>query len=238
MLAVVAAVFFMCGLPWFQGFVKTWVISNVNSKLAGIGEQVNTVQTNTADMQKQLDDHQSKINAHQKEISVHQAELNVIQTDIRAQQTTNAAQMTNIIALNDKVHNAQTNLDAQQTKLANVELVVASLYSKTQTEGLSGIDTNKVFVVNDWGNDKRIGFLLSQAAIPNSIHGFFEDSGLLKQTALHPVAFSDRNFFTMNFRNLNLSNALFTFEYVADDRETNLFNVSDIVQLVHGLQKP
>jgi cytosine/uracil/thiamine/allantoin permease len=45
---VIAAFFMLCSLPWFQGFAKTWFVSNINSKLRVLGEQIDEVQTGGA----------------------------------------------------------------------------------------------------------------------------------------------------------------------------------------------
>src|SRR6267378_3351706 len=60
---------FLCGQAWFQGFVKTWVVSNVNSKLKGLGDQVEQVEKATQETHEQLASHQKQIEGHQKELT-------------------------------------------------------------------------------------------------------------------------------------------------------------------------
>jgi hypothetical protein len=56
-IALLAVVILFCSFPWFQGFVKTWINSKVNSKLEAIGQQVNEVQKTTTEMHGQLENH-------------------------------------------------------------------------------------------------------------------------------------------------------------------------------------
>jgi hypothetical protein len=224
-----AGFFFLCGIPWFQGFVKTWVISNVNAKLQTIGDQVNTVQKSTSDMQSRLDDHQKKIDGHQQE-------LDEIQKDIRGQQSTNATQMQSILALTSAAQSAQSNLEEQEKKLEDVQFLVNNFFSKVEHEMIDGSDTNKVFIARDWGVDKQIALILRHAAIPNSIHGTFEGGHYLGQNALKAIGSSNSvlNLVFCNFHNPDLTNMIFDLEYVNDDRQTNLFNRTAAEFLLNG----
>jgi nitrogen fixation/metabolism regulation signal transduction histidine kinase len=65
LVAWASALILLCSFPWFQGWAKSFIASNISSKLTAIGQQVNTVQETTTAMQKQLDTHQTEIETHQ-----------------------------------------------------------------------------------------------------------------------------------------------------------------------------
>jgi hypothetical protein len=71
----ITAFFILCGLPWFQGLVKTWIIADVGTKLAKLGSQIDTVQDTSAKMQTELADHQTQITQHQKELDAQQGDV-------------------------------------------------------------------------------------------------------------------------------------------------------------------
>ena len=115
----VASFFLLCSLPWFQGFAKTWFISNVNAKFTALGKQVDNVQTTIGEMQNQLSDHQKELNDVQAKIRVSQTNVLESQTAIISQHAQLSSMQTNLMA-------AQTNIQAQTSRIEDVESRLSS----------------------------------------------------------------------------------------------------------------
>src|ERR1043165_817557 len=101
-----AAFFILCTFPWFQGLAKTWIVSNVNSKLADLGSKLDEVQKTSVEMQSQLEKHQKQIDTNQTQLSLIQVEIIRAQSQLLAQQKTNEAYQASLTVV-------QTNLVAQ-----------------------------------------------------------------------------------------------------------------------------
>jgi seryl-tRNA synthetase len=225
---LMAAASFLCGQPWFQGLAKTWIISNVNSKLQAIGSQIDEVQKTTQQMQEQLSSHQKQITQSQKELEAVQTQIRNTQLKVMGSQADITNQYHELFALQRQLAITQTNLDSQEKKLEDVEYLVSNIFSKTANETIHGEDTNRICILNNWGSIKRIAFLLEHAAVPNSISGILWSPGTLVQIPILPIRTSNHNLILSSFDNLdNLKGAEFHFQYVADTRDTNLIrNVS------------
>ncbi len=144
LLASMGFIVLFCSFPWFQGFVKTWVVSDVNSKLAELGQQVNTVQTATTEMHGQLAKHQAQIDEHQKELDDVQVKIRNAQSDIANQQVNIGHQYQQISTVQSDLTLAQTNIDSQEKKIENVEFLVDNLFSKMVVDRFAANDTNQV----------------------------------------------------------------------------------------------
>lgn len=218
---LVGAFFILCSFPWFQGFAKTWIVSNVNSKLKALGDQIDDVQKTTGEMHGELSKHQKQIDEHQEELDTVQGKIRKTQSEVADSQIDITNQYFRLSSIQQDIGIAQTNLDAQQKKIEDVEFLVNNLYSKTESETISGNDTNRVFLLKDWGDVKRFGFLLKHAAIPKSIHGIMSGGSLMGQTPLLAITANHVNFFVTSFTGIDVKNTTFEFQYVRDTRETN-----------------
>src|SRR5579872_6215333 len=98
---------FFCGLDWVQGFAKTWMVSNIQSRLKALGKQLDDVQTTTSGMQNELSDHQKAIDKHQTELDDHQKELDGQQGKIRDAQSDIAVHQGNIKSQFDQISSMQ-----------------------------------------------------------------------------------------------------------------------------------
>ncbi len=164
----VASFVMLCSFPWFQGWAKAYFASNLRAKLAALGEQVNTVQAATTEMQGQLDIHQKQINEHQTELNSVQSKIRKTQSEVMESQNEITNQYDRLSAMQEVVSVAQTNLEVQQKKIEDVEYLASNLFSKTVKENMNISNTNRVIFLKDFGDAKRFGFLLSHAAIPAS----------------------------------------------------------------------
>ncbi len=207
---VVAALLIFCSFPWFQALAKTWLISNVSSKLKSLGDQIEIVQKTTADMHDQLSEHQKQIDNHQQDIGKSQSDL--------------ARQVANIHDLQISLARAQTNLMVQSEKLTNIEFRVNDLFQKMVTENIASTDTNKVCLLNDWGNVIQLGFKLNYVPVANSISAMLinHTSPLSPQVPLIPPFDTVLNVVVVTLSNQDFSNARFHFQYVKDTQATNL----------------
>jgi len=104
---------------------------------------------------------------------------------------------------------------------------VQNIFAKTVTENVSGTDTNRVFVIRNYGDAVQIGVILNHAAFVNSLHVWLQNwpQNVVSQMSLTPPDNVYRNYFTLTFKpGVDLAKASFTIEYVKDDRETNLYH--------------
>jgi len=136
-----SAFFFLCGLPWFQGLAKTWIVSNFNSKLKSMGEQVDTVQTTVSQMQEQLAGHQKELNRIQGQIRSAQSNVLESQIDITNQYKQLSVVHSNLLTV-------QTNIEAQEKKISDIEYWVENLYGKMTNESFSILDKDRVTLLS------------------------------------------------------------------------------------------
>jgi hypothetical protein len=76
----------LCSFQWFQGWAKSFIASNISSKLTTLGQQVNTVQETTTAMHTQLEKHQTEIDKHQTELNEVQAKIREAESNVFSQQ--------------------------------------------------------------------------------------------------------------------------------------------------------
>lgn len=116
--SLIMGVFLFCsGMGWVQGLAKTWLVSNVNSKLTALGKQIDDVQTTTAKMQDELSQHQTAIDKHQKELDAQQGKILGAQSDIVTQQATITNQFGQLNTMQTALASTQTNIDNQQRQI-------------------------------------------------------------------------------------------------------------------------
>ncbi len=218
-----AAVFIMlCSFPWFQGWAKSFIASNISSKLSLLGEQVSTVQQTTGEMHNQLAKHQSEIDKHQNDLNNIQSKIEQGQSTVLIQQSQITNQFKQISELQSDLFCSQTNIDAQQKKLSDVESLVNVLFSNTQYEELSGSDTNKVAILNLGGSQQLI-FKLNYSPVPNTVQAVAQGGGMAAQIPLLPQMAQTANLLFTRFNSgMDLRGVTFSFRYIKDNRATNL----------------
>jgi len=225
---VIAAVVLLCSWPWFQGWAKSFIASNISSQLAALGRQVNTVQETTTAMHTQLEKHQVEIDKHQKELDAVQAKIREAESNVYSQQTDITNQFRQISMVQSELASAQTNIFSQQEKLTNVESLVNTLFSKTEDEEFSLSDTNKVIILK-LGGVQQVIFRLNFAPVPNSIQAITM-VGHSQQTPLLPNMAQFQNILSTRFFNDNdLTGARFHIRYIRNTRENYLIQNMVIV---------
>jgi hypothetical protein len=237
LLASMGFIVLFCSFPWFQGFVKTWVVSDVNSKLAELGQQVNTVQIATTEMHGQLAKHQTEIDEHQKELNDVQIKVRNAESDVANQQVNIGHQYQQISTVQSDLALAQTNIETQEKKIENVEFLVDNLFSKVVVDRYSANDTNHL--VCRKMNDDTYAFAIKLSSVPikgsiqviigvnnGTPQTFFYDTGIYKNVIFYGL------------HKYDINNSSFTVQYVNNTRETNLVNdvkfISDSDLLLDG----
>ena len=220
LLASMGFIVLFCSFPWFQGFVKTWVVADVNSKLAELGQQVNTVQTATTEMHGQLAKHQIQIDEHQKELDDVQVKVRNAESDVTNQQANITQQYQQISTVQSDLASAQTNLDTQEKKIANVEFLVDNLFSKMVVDRVSANDTNRV--AHYKFDDGSYEFAIRLKFIP--IQGSLQvvlNSGGVSQTFYYDIT-PIKNVIFFRLYNYDINSISFNVQYAKDTRVTNL----------------
>lgn len=179
MLVTIAAFIMLCSFPWFQGWAKAYFASNISSKLEALGQQVNTVQQITTEMQNRLANHQREL------------------------------------------EEAQTNLNAQEIKLSDVEYWIKNIYEKVTDEDFSGDDTNHVLIGKI--NDQQVYFLrLSHIPITNSVEAFVKSKPFDIEQRLFVYRWGV-NIWEAPMNGFTASNTSLSIHYITDTRATNYF---------------
>ena len=216
----IAAFFILCGMPWFQGLAKTWIVSNVGARLTALSRQMDDVEGATARMQTELAEHQTEIDKHHKELDGQQRTLRSTHTNLVAQadKVSNTVQKVSLVEAS--LTAAQTNITAQQEKLTNVESLVHLLFSNTEDEVFSTADTNKVAILH-LASVQMVCFRLNYAPIPNTVTAMLSKGHA--QTPLLPEMGQGGNILTTKFfSEVDLSNVEFHFRYIKDTRINSL----------------
>jgi hypothetical protein len=227
-IATVGAFILLCSFPWFQGFAKTWIISNVNSKLEALGQQVNIVQASTAEMHGQLANHQIQIDKHQKELDDVQVKIRNAQSDIANQQTNITRQYQQISTVQSDLASAQTNLDMQEKKISDVEYLVDNLFSKMTVDRFSSDDTNQVVYRKKDNGTCNLAVKLKFFPIQGSIQVIIGGGRIIPQITYYDN-FTYKNVIFFSLSNYDINNTSFTVQYVKDTRETNLVNKVEFI---------
>jgi hypothetical protein len=223
MLASMGVIVLFCSFPWFQGFVKTWVNSKVNSKLAALGQQVNEVQAATTEMHGQLASHQTQIDKHQKELDDVQIRVRNAQSDVLNQQTNIVQQFQQISNVQSALATAQTNIDMQEKKIEDVEFLVDNLFSKMVANTFSANETNRVTCRKLDNGALNVAMKLQFAPIKGSILVIISvgaNSGIQQTFFYKDLIYKNIIFYRLNGYDIN--NTFFKIQYAKDSRETNL----------------
>ncbi len=220
--AQVSALILLCSFPWFQGWAKSFIASNISSKLSALGEQVNMVEKTTKEMHSQLESHQSKIDSYQKELADIQKRIQGAELSITSQQADITNQFEKISLMQSGLNTAQTNLTAQQVELADVSYWVKNLYSKTVTETFSIADTNNFMIT--YTTNKSFGFVvrLSHYPIEGSIERILTDT----TTRLELRSWGHTSFYNLVFgaaTYYDINHFSVSYHYVIDERKTNMY---------------
>jgi hypothetical protein len=219
--AVIAVSVFLFSLPWFQGWAKSFIASNIISELKALGQQVNTVQETTTAMHTQLE-------KHQKELNEFQAKIRKAESNVFNQQSDITNQFRQISMVQSDLATAQTNIFFQQEKLTNVESLVNLLFSNTEDEEFSASDTNKVAILR-LGGVQVVVFKLKFALIPNTIQAIVRGVSM-GQIPLLPQMGQFQNILSSKFINENsLNGATFHFRYIRNTHENKLIQNMVIV---------
>jgi len=211
---VIAALIFLCSVPWFQGWAKSFIASKIISKLDSLGTQVNTVQETTTAMHTQLD-------KHQRELDAIQAKIREAESKVIGQQSEITNQFQQISMVQSNLNTVQTDIISQQAKLTNVESLVNLLFSNTEDEEFSSSDTNKIIILKLAGYQQVI-FKLKYAPIPNTVQAMNTQGHSGQQPLLPTMGQTGNLLFSKFFSEINLNGLTFHFRYIKDTRITNL----------------
>jgi len=220
-IATVGALILLCSLPWFQGFAKTWIISNVNSKLEVLGRQVDTVQASTTEMHGQLAKHQTKIDEHQKELDDVQVKIRNAQSDVTNQQANITQQYQQISTMQGGLTLAQTKINTQEKKIEGVEFLVDNLFSKTVVEDIPASDVSRVLRLYQSNDVCTVAIKLQFAPVHKSLQVTINER---LQQQVNGLTVPYKNIVLLGLHRFNITNTSFSIKYVQDTRETNLVN--------------
>ena len=226
--ASLAGFFLLCGLPWVQGLAKTWIVSNVGTKLAALGNQMDDVLKTTASMQNDIAQHQKELDKHQKELADQQSRIRTAQTNVATQQESITNQYEQIAQLQAKLSSAQTNIAAQQEKLSDVTYWVNNLYRNLTNETIALSDTNRV-IINQTNGICFLCVKLRHVPIPQSIQA----STLIREDFNIPHLLSQpfrtyRNLLFQGLVGYNPQTTTLQIQYVKDMRRTNLTQQAEV----------
>lgn len=220
---------FLLSATFFQGLMKTGVISTVVSTLKLYGNRLDDFQTTITNMGNELSKHQTQIETQQMALANQEIKIQTAQTNITSQQENIANQYQQISSVQSDLAIAQTNLNVQAVKIQNVEFLVDNLFSKMVFEDISASDTNRFASIHQTNGTDVVFFLLKNAPIPGSFQGTIKGGGGLNipQTMENPVQ-TTKNFLLWHLSGFDLKQTSFSFQYVKDTRETNLFQKLEV----------
>jgi peptidoglycan hydrolase CwlO-like protein len=121
MAAWAAVVILLCSSQWFQVWAKSFIASNITAKLNEFGQQLNSIQKITMDMQNQLAGNQAKMDKLRTELDEIQSKILDAETNVNTVQGT-AAEMRNQLASHQtEIDNHQKELDEVQSQVRDGE---------------------------------------------------------------------------------------------------------------------
>jgi hypothetical protein len=220
--SLAGAFIMLCSFPFFQGWAKSFIASKIISELAGLGQQVNTVQETTTEMHKLLDNHQIEIDNHQKELDEVQSNIRIAETNVINAQSDITNQFQQISALQTNLNTAGTNIATQEQELSDVEYWVQNLYSKMTNETFSIRDTNNVLIDPSTNGGLYLFIRLSQVPIAGSVETYARDANSLGEQRTYGGPFI-KNITQQNLYGYDVKSLTLSFHYVADTRETNYY---------------
>lgn len=122
----------------------------------------------------------------------------------------------------DRLETAQTNIEAQQTKLSDVEYWVQNLYNNMTDEKYSTTDTNHVHHYHGNNGGDWVFVMLNHAPIKGSAEVYMQGNPIYPEIRVIGTSFH-RNLTGFKVFNYNMDTTMLSFHYVADNRETNLY---------------
>ena len=172
----------------------------------------------------QLSDHQKQIDAQQKELEKVQTQIRDAQFAVEASQVGITNQFDQIISLQSSLLTTQTNLDAQEKKIAGVEYWVQNLYGKMTNETFTVADKQRLLFVPATNKLFWVVLKLKHAPIQGSVRPtIIAGDGIDIPQLLPPRSTLDRNLLTCGLWNYNSNTLSLNIEYVMDSRETNVY---------------
>lgn len=109
-----SAFVFLCSLPWFQVWAKSFITANVTSTLTSFGQQLKTVQATATETRNQLAGHQTAIDQQQQVLAGVQSNFWNMETNVN---TVQAA----ITETHNQLAGHQAVIDQHQQELARVQ---------------------------------------------------------------------------------------------------------------------
>jgi chromosome segregation ATPase len=116
-----AVVILLCSSQWFQVWAKSFIASNLTAKLNEFGQQLNSVQKTTLEMQNQLAGNQTEMDKLRTELDEIQSKIQDAETNVNIVEGA-AAEMRNQLASHQtEIDNHQKELDEVQSQVRNAE---------------------------------------------------------------------------------------------------------------------
>jgi chromosome segregation ATPase len=147
-----ASVFIMlCSFQWFQVWAKSFIATNVTTKLTAFGQQVNSVQAATTEMHNQLASFQIEIDKCQKELDEAQSKIGDVETNANTVQATTTEMHNQLATYQVEFEKHQMQLDEVQgnirdaeTNAFNQQSVITNQFQQIYTvqSGLAAAETN------------------------------------------------------------------------------------------------
>jgi hypothetical protein len=226
---VVAVASFLLTATWFQGLMKTGVISTVVSTLKLYGNRLDDFQTTITGMGDELSKHQTQIGVQQKVLADQETKIQNSQTNIAFQQENIASQYQQISTVQSELATAQTNLNLQAIKIQDVEYLVDNLFSKMVFENISASDTNQVAFINITNERDEAFIKLQYVPIEGSIQLFVSPGEGMNIPTRVPVAVGAyKNILLQGLVKFDKNKASFSILYVKDTREKNLYQKIEV----------
>ena len=204
-----------CGLSGVQALLKTHLLWQATKSLNEYGEKIDKFQTTMADMQQRLDMHQASLETNQIDIT------NTLSLVI-ANQTSLSNQVINSRLLSGKLDLYQTNIDAQQKKLADVEYWVENLYKNVTNETYSIADTNNFGVIPFTNGNFEVIIKLEQTPIVGSIEAYARNSVGEPEQRFQTIGTS-YNLLFCELLGYNSNSLITSVRYVSDKRSNKKY---------------
>ena len=221
---VAALVSFLLTATWFQGLMKTGVISSVVSTLKVYGNRLDNFQDTVGNMESELTNHQNQIRMQQVVLGDQEIRMQNSQSEITNHQNSIANQYQRIAEIQNNLAFAQTNLDKQEKQIEDVTFLVDNLFSKMAFEDFAASDTNRVFALLSTNNLIKLFIKLEHVPIIQSLQVSVSsgDEFDIPQQIKPLRIWTHKNILFYGFVNYDVNKTSFSIQYVKDTRETNL----------------
>lgn len=216
------------GMTWFQGLMKTQIISITVATLKHYGERLDAFQKITEELASKLAEQQAQLAQHQRDIDRQQDRVADAQLVIAIQQTNINQQFEKMGGLQAEVVAAQKDIIAQQRKLDDVEFIAKNLFGNTRYEQFDGASPH--VLVHKYTNGAQLVIVkLPHCPIPHSIQGFYQHLSAIGGPSPLLIRGQALNVATMVFSpNVDARKLRFHLQYVQDTRSTNLIKNVEI----------